>query len=50
MLAVPEDDTRWVTVGFSTLADGDPKGAFADVLVELFDAVMTTFRWTRSSR
>ncbi|MHA4814034.1 hypothetical protein ACXZ65_06725 [Streptomyces aculeolatus] len=50
VLAVPEDDTRWVTVGFSTLADGDPKGAFADVLVELFDAVMTTFRWTRSSR
>lgn len=44
VLAVPEDDTRWVTVGFSTLADGDPKGAFADVLVELFDAVMTTFR------
>ncbi|WP_181788312.1 hypothetical protein [Streptomyces phytophilus] len=50
VLAVPEDDTRWVTVAFSTLADGDPKGAFADVLVELFDAVMTTFRWTRSSR
>ncbi|MEO3841914.1 hypothetical protein [Streptomyces sp. B22F1] len=50
VLAVPEDDTRWVTVGFSTLADGDPKGQFADVLVELFDALMTTFRWTRSSR
>ncbi|MFF3488128.1 hypothetical protein ACFYXC_33290 [Streptomyces sp. NPDC002701] len=36
---------QWVTVCFSTIADGDPRSEFADVLVELFDAVMTTFRW-----
>ncbi|PIB12086.1 hypothetical protein B1C81_02595 [Streptomyces sp. HG99] len=35
-----------VTVCFSTIADGDPRSEFADVLVELFDAVMTTFRWS----
>lgn len=37
---------QWVTVCFSTIADGDPRSEFADVLVELFDAVMTTFRWS----
>ncbi|GGX86888.1 hypothetical protein [Streptomyces fructofermentans] len=37
---------QWVTVCFSTIADGDPHSEFADVLVELFDAVMTTFRWS----
>lgn len=46
VLSVPEDPERWVTVGFSTLADGDPRSEFADLLVELFDAVMTTFRWS----
>jgi hypothetical protein len=47
VLSVPEDPVRWVTVGFSTVADGDPRGELADVLVELFDAIMTTFRWRR---
>ncbi|KRV50883.1 hypothetical protein AQ490_13095 [Wenjunlia vitaminophila] len=43
---VPEDPNRWVSVGFSTVADGEPRSEFADVLVELFDAIMTTFRWS----
>lgn len=47
VLSVPEDPERWVTVGFSTIGDGDPRGDFADLLVELFDAIMTTFRWSR---
>jgi hypothetical protein len=38
-LAVPRDATRYLTVSFS--AAGGLAGAF----VELFDAMMTTFRW-----
>lgn len=36
----------WITVCFSTIADGQPHSEFSEVLVELFDAVMTTFRWS----
>jgi hypothetical protein len=47
VLPVPRSGApQWVTVCFSTIADGDPKSEFAEVLVELFDAVMTTFRWS----
>ncbi|WP_434594705.1 hypothetical protein [Streptomyces sp. A5-4] len=47
VLPVPRStSSQWVTVCFSTIADGDPAGEFAEVLVELFDAVMTTFRWS----
>lgn len=45
-LAVPYDDRRYFTVCFSTAGDGDPQSDFSDALVELFDALMTTFRWT----
>ncbi|MGH3771999.1 MAG: hypothetical protein ACRDRW_11490 [Pseudonocardiaceae bacterium] len=43
VLGVPDDPDRWVVVSFSTLGSGD----LAQLLVELFDAVMTTFRWRR---
>lgn len=45
VLPVPTDPTRWVIVTFSTLGAGDPGDGFAELLVELFDAIMTTFRW-----
>lgn len=45
---VPGDDDRWVLVSFSTIGQGDPGDALADLLVELFDAIMTTFRWRTS--
>ncbi|MDQ0776579.1 hypothetical protein QF026_005045 [Streptomyces aurantiacus] len=49
VLPVPESSVaQWVTVCFSTIADGNPHSEFAEVLVELFDAVMTTFRWSYS--
>ncbi len=48
VLAVPADPDRWVIVSFSTLGSGDPDDEFAQLLVELFDAIMTTFRWRRS--
>lgn len=38
-------DSEWIVVSFSTIGDGNPQGKFSDILVELFDALMTTFRW-----
>lgn len=47
VLPVPADPARWLVVSFSTLGAGDPTDEFADLLVELFDVIMTTFRWRR---
>lgn len=47
LIAIPEGADRWLTVSFGTVGDGDADGELARVLVELFDAVMSTFRWTR---
>lgn len=44
----PEQQHRWVLFTFSTLGDGDPAGELADVLVQLFDAQLTTLRWSES--
>ncbi|WP_432093757.1 hypothetical protein [Streptomyces sp. bgisy100] len=48
VLPVPGEVGRWLTLAFSTPADGDAKGVFADLLVELFDAIMSTFRWSEA--
>jgi hypothetical protein len=32
-------------VTFSTIGQGRPTDDLADLLVELFDAIMSTFRW-----
>ncbi len=37
---------QWLTFSFSTLIAPDMGTEFAEILVELFDAVMTTFRWS----
>ena len=42
---VPNDAGRWLTVTFSTPGGGAPDDKVADVLVELFDAMMSTFTW-----
>jgi hypothetical protein len=47
LLPVPGNADRWLAVVFSTPGAGDPGDRFARLLVELFDAVMSTFRWTR---
>lgn len=44
--AAPDDQRRWYLVTFTTLGDGDPDSEFSGLLVELFDAVMTTWRWS----
>lgn len=41
---------RWLSVVYSTFADGDAASEFAEVLVDLFDAIMTTFRWNAAAR
>jgi hypothetical protein len=44
---IPESaPTQCLTFTFSTLIAADMDIEFAEILVELFDAVMTTFRWS----
>lgn len=45
LVPVPGNPRSLVVVTFSTIGDGDPEGEFAKLLVGLFDAIMTTFRW-----
>lgn len=48
VLAVPNDPGRWVTISFSSFGDGKPDSDFSALLVELFDAIMGTWRWKRT--
>jgi hypothetical protein len=45
ILPVPGRGGRWLAVAFSTLGGGSPEDEIAILLAELFDAVMSTFRW-----
>lgn len=47
--AVPGDERRWVIVTFTTAGDGDPESQATHLIVELFDAIMTTWRWVGAS-
>jgi hypothetical protein len=47
IVPVPGHGGRWLLVTFSTPGARDPDGEFATLLTELFDAIMSTFRWTR---
>lgn len=46
VLPVVDDAGRWISINFSTPGDGDLDSEFTGVLVELFDAVVGTFRWS----
>jgi hypothetical protein len=48
MIPVPGHPHSMLVVAFSTIGDGDPDGKFAKLLVGLFDAIMTTFRWSEA--
>ncbi len=50
VVSVPEDPDRWLAVAFSTLGGGDPDDQYARMLVGLFDAMMSTFRWSREGQ
>lgn len=45
--AVPDDPDRWILSAFSCAGDGDPDSELTRVIVELFDAIMGTWRWIR---
>jgi hypothetical protein len=45
VIPVPMDPNRWVILSFSTVGAGDPEDEIAEATTELFDAIMTTFRW-----
>jgi len=45
IVAVPGDADRWLSVAFSTPGAGGPEDNVSNLLVELFDAMMATFRW-----
>ena len=49
VIPLPGHPTWWMLAAFSTIGDGDPAGQFAKLLVELFDAIMLTFRWARGT-
>lgn len=44
-ISSPNDPRAWVIFNFVTIGDGTPDGAFADLLVDVFDAQLTTLRW-----
>ncbi|MDT9698816.1 hypothetical protein [Streptomyces sp. P17] len=46
VIPVAGDPGRWISINFSTPGDGDVDSEFTGVLVELFDAVVGTFRWS----
>jgi hypothetical protein len=43
--AVPGDQRRWIIVSFTTIGDGNPDSELTGLMVELFDAIMSTWRW-----
>ncbi|WP_419995856.1 hypothetical protein [Streptomyces boninensis] len=46
VIPVVDDPSRWISINFSTPGNGDLESEFTDVLVELFDAVVGTFKWS----
>lgn len=45
--AVPDEPERWILSAFSCVGDGDPDSEVSRLSVELFDAIMGTWRWIR---
>jgi hypothetical protein len=46
VLPIPDAPGHWISINFSTPGDGDLDSEFTGVLVELFDAVVGTFKWS----
>lgn len=47
VVPVPGEDGRWLIAAFATPGAGDPADELSGILVQLFDAIMSTFRWSR---
>jgi hypothetical protein len=50
IVPMPGTPGRWLLVAFATPGAADPAGRLASLLIELFDAIMGTFRWTEERR
>ncbi|WP_432095121.1 hypothetical protein [Streptomyces sp. bgisy100] len=46
VIPVAEDVGRWISINFSTPGDGNLDSEFTGALVELFDAIVGTFKWS----
>ena len=46
VMPLPGDGSRWLVAAFSAVVSETTPDWFAKLLVELFDAIMSTFRWT----
>ncbi|MFI1156939.1 hypothetical protein [Streptomyces sioyaensis] len=46
VMPVAGNSGNWLSISFSTPGDGNLDSEFTDVLVELFDAVVGTFKWS----
>lgn len=46
LVSVPGDARQWFLAAFSTVGAGNPHDELAEALVEWFDALMGTFRWS----
>lgn len=46
VIPMPGGQGRWLIAAFSTMGGGDPGDELSGVLVQLFDAIMSTFRWS----
>jgi hypothetical protein len=49
VMPFPDDADRWLAVTFSVLQPPDGQEDLSAVWIEMFDAIMTTFRWTRAA-
>jgi hypothetical protein len=45
LVSTPGSPATWMSIAFSTLGAGDPDDGFAKLLVQLFDAIVSTLRW-----
>jgi hypothetical protein len=43
--AIPGDERRWAMVVATAIGDGNPESDHTRLVVELFEAIMTTWRW-----
>ena len=42
---LPSQPLKWALASFTALGAGEPDDDIAELLVELFDAIMLTWRW-----
>ncbi|WP_040320079.1 hypothetical protein [Aeromicrobium marinum] len=47
--ALPADERYWYVVTFTTFGHEHPRDGLADAMVELFDAIMSTWRWLEAA-